>query len=94
MRSSEAVSGNEDVSHGDIYHKLGNLEGKLETVLIQLSDRRTDMAGVYSRLREIEARVSIGVGVAVGLSFFIPFVINASSPELHFKHGQQAERVK
>lgn len=85
---------NDDVSHGDIYHKLGSLEGKLETVLIQLADKRTDIADVFSRLREIEARVSLGVGIAVGLSFLLPFIINASSPKVHFGHEAQVEQAK
>jgi hypothetical protein len=81
----------DDVSHGDIYHKLGSLEGKLETVLIQLSEKRGDMAAVFSRLREIETRVAIGVGLAIGLSFLIPFAINAASPKLHFEHSQPTQ---
>lgn len=80
----------DDVSHGDIYHKLGSLEGKLETVLIQLSEKRGDMAAVFSRLREIETRVAIGVGLAIGLSFLIPFAINAAAPKLHFEHSPSA----
>lgn len=78
----------DDVSHGDIYHKLGSLEGKLETVLIQLGEKRTDITGVFSRLREIENRVSIGVGLAIGLSILIPIVVNASSPKIHFGNTQ------
>ena len=81
----------DDVSHGDIYHKLGSLEGKLETVLIQLSEKRSDMAAVFARLREIETRVAIGVGLAVGLSFIIPFAINAAAPKLHFEHSPSAQ---
>ena len=84
----------DDVSHGDIYHKLGSLEGKLETVLIQLSEKRGDMAAVFSRLREIKTRVAIGVGLAIGLSFLIPFVINAAAPKLHFEHGPSAQMGK
>jgi hypothetical protein len=80
----------DDVSHGDIYHKLGSLEGKLETVLIQLGEKRSDMGAVFTRLREIETRVSIGVGLAIGLSFLIPFAINAAAPKLHFEHTPPA----
>ena len=74
----------DDVSHGDIYHKLGSLEGKLETVLIQLSEKRSDLSILFSRLRDIESRVAIGLGVAIALSFSIPFVIQAANPHLHF----------
>jgi hypothetical protein len=45
------------------------------------------MAAVFSRLREIETRVAIGVGLAIGLSFLIPFAINAAAPKLHFEHS-------
>jgi hypothetical protein len=49
---------------------------------------------VFSRLREIETRVAIGVGLAIGLSFLIPFVINAAAPKLHFEHSPSAQLGK
>lgn len=85
---------NDDISHGDIYHKLGSLEGKLETVLVQLGDRREDIAAVFIRLREVETRVSIGIGVMAILSFLVPFLITASSPRIHFANPPAALSVK
>ena len=73
----------DDVSHGDIYHKLGSLEGKLETVLIQLGEKRSDLSILFSRLRDIENRVAIGLGIAIALSFSVPFVVQAVNPRLH-----------
>lgn len=84
----------DDVSHGDIYHKLGSLEGKLETVLIQLGEKRTDITGVFSRLREIENRVSIGLGIAIALSILIPIIVNASSPKIHFGNTQSSAAMR
>lgn len=81
------MSSQDDVSHGDIYHKLGSLEGKLETVLLQLNEKRSDMAALFSRLREVETRVAIGVGVAAALSFVIPFIVTASAPKIHLQHS-------
>ena len=78
------VAPNDDISHGDIYHKLGSLEGKLETVLIQLGDKREDIAAVFTRLREVETRVSIGIGVASALSLLIPLLVTATAPRIHF----------
>jgi hypothetical protein len=49
------------------------------------------MAAVFSRLREIETRVAIGVGLAIGLSFLIPFAINAAAPKLHFEHSPSTQ---
>ena len=77
------MAANDDVSHGDIYHKLGSLEGKLETLLIQLGERKSDLAAVFVRLREVETRVAIGVGIAAVLSFMIPLIFTAVSPKLH-----------
>ena len=79
------MAGSDDVSHGDIYHKLGSLEGKLETVLIQLGEKRSDLSILFARLREIESRVAIGIGIAIALSFSIPFIIQASNPHLRFE---------
>lgn len=77
------MAANDDVSHGDIYHKLGSLEGKLETLLIQLGERKSDLAAVFVRLREVETRVAIGVGIAAVLSFMIPLIFTATAPKLH-----------
>jgi hypothetical protein len=79
----------DDVSHGDIYHKLGSLEGKLETVLIQLGEKRSDLSIIFSRIREIEGRVAMGIGIAIAFSFAMPFLIQAMSPRLHFEHPAQ-----
>jgi hypothetical protein len=82
----------DDVSHGDIYHKLGSLEGKLETVLLQLTEKRSDMAAVFARLREVETRVAIGVGIAAVLSFVIPILFTAAAPKLHLGSPPQQHR--
>lgn len=84
----------DDVSHGDIYHKLGSLEGKLETVVIQLTEKRADISGVFSRLREIESKLSMGVGIAIALSLLIPIIVNATSPKVHFDNSTPSARLK
>jgi len=65
----------EDVSHGDIYHKLGSLEGKMEALLISSNERRADISNVFSRLRQIEHRVAWGMGAAVVLSLIAPHLL-------------------
>lgn len=85
------MPGADDVSHGDIYHKLGSLEGKLETVLIQLGEKRSDLSILFSRIREIEGRVGIGIGIAIAFSFAVPFLIQAMNPRLHLEHSQPTQ---
>jgi hypothetical protein len=74
---------NDDVSHGDIYHKLGSLEGKVEALLISISDRKEDINNVFSRLRQVEHRLAWAMGAAVVISLIAPHVITAMQPRLH-----------
>jgi hypothetical protein len=74
---------NDDVSHGDIYHKLGSLEGKVEALLLSLSDRKEDISNVFSRLRQVEHRLAWAMGAAVVISLIAPHLIRAMEPRLH-----------
>lgn len=84
----------DDVSHGDIYHKLGVMEGKLESVLLQLSQKRDDMTGVFTRLRSVETRVAVGLGVTLCLTFIIPIIITATAPRILFQQESVVERAQ
>lgn len=78
-----------EVSHKEIYHKLGSLEGKLETVLLSLGERRTDVNGIFDRLRQIEHRVAWAMGAAVVISFTVPFLVSAMQPKLYLDPPHQ-----
>ena len=66
---------NDDVSHGDIYHKLGSLEGKVEALLISVNERREDINNVFSRLQKVEHRVAWAMGAAVVISLAAPHLL-------------------
>lgn len=85
---------NDDVSHGDIYHKLGTMEGKLESVLIQLAEKRSDMTAVFSRLREVEVRLAAGVGIAAVVSVVLPLVVTMIGPKIHLPVAPIYEQVR
>lgn len=80
-----APQDNNEFNYGDIYHKLGSLEGKIDSVVDSLKERRNDINAVYNRLRSVENKTSIGVGVALALSFIIPILITAASPRIKFQ---------
>lgn len=80
-----------EVSHGDILHKLGVMEGKLDAVHQSLAQKHTDIADAFRRLGEVEKRVAQGVILAVVLSVVVPFVVSAASPRLHFGPEPPAE---
>ena len=73
------------VSHGDIYHKLGTMEGKIESVLVQMAERRNDMNNLFTRMREIETKVAVAMGAVAILSVAMPFIIDALNPRIHLE---------
>lgn len=73
------------VSHGDIYHKLGTMEGKIESVLVQMAERRNDMNNLFTRMREIETKVAVAMGAVAILSVAMPFIIDAMNPRIHLE---------
>lgn len=73
-----------EVSHGDILHKLGVMEGKLDAVHQSLAQKHNDIADAFRRLSEVEKRVAQGVILAVALSLVMPLVWAAAAPRLHF----------
>lgn len=73
----------DDISHGDIYHKLGSLEGKVEALLLNINERRQDINGIFTRMRQIEHRMAWAMGAAVVISFLIPYFVKALEPRIH-----------
>ena len=80
-----------EVSHGDILHKLGVMEGKLDAVLTDLAQKHTDIADAFRRLGEVEKRVAQGVILAIAISLIMPMVVSALSPRLQFGPEPSAE---
>lgn len=80
-----------EVSHGDILHKLGVMEGKLDAVHQSLAQKHTDIADAFRRLGEVEKRVAQGVILAIALSLVMPLVVSVASPRLHFGPEPPAE---
>ncbi len=81
------------VSHSDIYHKLGTLEGKVESVLLQLTEKRTDVNNLFSRIRDVENKVAWGMGAAAIISVTVPLLIAAIEPKVHFSSPTSVESV-
>lgn len=77
-----------EVSHGDILHKLGVMEGKLDAVHQSLAQKHTDIADAFRRLGDVEKRVAQGVVLAITLSLLMPLVVSIVNPRLHF--GQES----
>lgn len=83
-----------EVSHGDIYHKLGSLEGKVDSLTLGLTQKREDLADAFRRLNELEQAVAKWAGVAIAASIVIPLVVSAMTPRLHFGDPPAAARER
>ena len=90
------MADNESVSHGDIYHKLGTMEGKLESIIIQLGEKNTDVNNLFTRLNAVENKVALVMGAAAIMSVLVPLLITALGPKIHLpatqygvEHSQQ-----
>lgn len=83
---------NETVSHGDIYHKLGTMEGKLESIILQLAEKRSEVNSLFSRLREVENKLAWGMGAAAIISIVVPMLITALGPQIHLREPNGIHR--
>jgi hypothetical protein len=73
----------DEVSHGDIYHKLGSLEGKLDAVILSDSQKRADISEAFKRLGDVEKRVAQGAILTVAVAIIAPLIWQAIDPSVH-----------
>ncbi len=77
------MADNDSVSHGDIYHKLGTMEGKLESIILQLAEKNNDVNNLFTRLNAVENKVALVMGAAAIMSVLVPLLITAMGPKIH-----------
>jgi len=85
------------VSHVEIYHKLGTLEGKLDALITRTTEYRTDLQTAFDRLAVIEHRMAWVMGAAVVISAFVPILINILTGSFHMRieqHNNGAQQLE
>jgi hypothetical protein len=80
-----------EVSHGDIYHKLGALEGKLDAVIVSVGEKRTDLGEAFRRINALEQGLAKWAGIALVASIIIPLVVSAAAPRIHFPSASPSQ---
>lgn len=85
------MTSDDQVSHGDIYHKMGVLEGKLDAVIVSVAEKKSDLGEAFRRLTDLEKRVAQGVILAVAVGMLAPLLWNAVDPQLHFQQKTPSE---
>lgn len=82
----------EPLDKADLYHKLGVLEGKLDTVIASNQDAKREVEILNKRVSSVEANVNKFVGVAIVLSVVLPILITTiAAPHSGFSNASTEE---
>ena len=64
----------QQITHIDIYHRLGKLESKVDHILDKLSDGAQKMEDLDKRVRSLEKLKAWGLGAAAAIGFVAAMV--------------------
>ena len=81
----------QEVSHADIYHKLGSLEAKLDAAITSVIDYKTSLSEAFNRIRRLEDKTIWMVGAVAGLSVMVPLLINIFGANFHIELKPKAQ---
>lgn len=82
-----------EISHADIYHKLGSLEAKLDAAINNIGSYKTDLNEAFDRIRKLEDKTLWIVGVVAGLTVIVPIIVHALSNSFHIQVKPAPETV-
>lgn len=74
-----------EVSHADIYHKLGSLEAKLDAAIGSVVDYKTTLNEAFGRIRRLEDKTIWMVGLVAGLSVIVPLLVHIMGNNFHIE---------
>ncbi len=74
-----------EVSHADIYHKLGSLEAKLDAAIGSVVDYKTTLNEAFGRIRRLEDKTIWMVGLVAGLSIIVPLLVHILGNNFHLE---------
>ena len=79
------MSEQHEVSHADIYHKLGSLEAKLDAAIGSVVDYKTTLNEAFGRIRRLEDKTIWMVGLVAGLSVIVPLLMHILGNNFHLE---------
>jgi hypothetical protein len=72
-----------EISHADIYHKLGSLEAKLDAVMTNVIDYKENLNEAFVRIRKVEEKMIWMVGAVAGLTLIMPLLVHIIGSSFH-----------
>lgn len=73
-----------ETTHGDILRAIGSLEGKLDGIISNMANNRSDILVLFERLNRAEQRIAQGVILAIVVSFVMPIAVAMIAPRIEF----------
>ncbi len=85
-----------EISHVDIYHKLGALEAKLDAVMTNVIDYKENLNEAFTRIRKVEDKMVWMIGAVAGLALFMPLLIHilGNNFQIHLRPKTEIESVR
>tara|TARA_R110000772_G_C13142503_1_gene424147 strand:+ start:114 stop:407 length:294 start_codon:yes stop_codon:yes gene_type:complete len=84
-----------EVSHADIYHKLGSLEAKLDAAIASITDYKTTsqpmLNEAFGRIRKLEDKMVWTIGAVAGLSLILPLIFHTVGNNFHIDLKSKGE---
>ena len=65
----------EKISSADIYHRLGSLEGKMDSLLLNQANQKEDIEECFKRINDLERNMNKTIGIGLVACIAIPSII-------------------
>ena len=88
------MAGENGVTHGDLLLAIGNMQGKLDSLVLNMTEQRKEIADVFRRLGEAEKKIAQGVILAVVISLIMPILVMSIAPLISFPSHPQPGRMQ
>ena len=88
------MAGENGVTHGDLLLAIGNMQGKLDSLVLNMTEQRKEIADVFRRLGEAEKKIAQGVILAVVISLIMPILVMSIAPRISFPSHPQPGRMQ
>lgn len=80
------------VSPVEIYHRLGVMEAKLDSVMDRISGYSKDLSTAFDRIRQLENNLAKIIGATAVISIVVPLLVTIVSESVQVSfNGQRTE---
>lgn len=78
----------EEISHAEIYRRLGELQGTVNALVLSIGERREDLKAALSKVDQLEQKQAWMLGVCAVIAVLLPLVVTVSAMRVEFGQEQ------